>query len=180
MGLGKSYGCLQWRGDGIRWPSFMSEGQEREAFMRVAIAEAQSVDERCVYPNPRVGAVIVENGEIVARGRFELDGGMHAERKVLAALGRNPAPDAVLYVTLEPCSTHGRTGACTEAIMASGLGKVVVGAIDPTSGHRGRGLSILRDAGIDVVSGCLLEECAALNPGYSGRETSRPRKPKEG
>jgi hypothetical protein len=98
-GLGKSYGCLQWRGDGIRWPSFMSEGQEQEAFMREAIAEAQSVDERRVYPNPRVGAVIVENGAIVARGRFEQDGGMHAERRALNDLGRAPAPDAVLYVT---------------------------------------------------------------------------------
>lgn len=120
----------------------MLEGQEEEALTREAIAEAQSVDERCVYPNPRVGAVIVENGAIVARGRFERDGGSHAERRALNALGRSPAPDAVIYVTLEPCSTRGRLGACAEVIMASGLGKVVVGALDPTSGHQWGGLGL--------------------------------------
>ena len=151
----------------------MLEGQEEEALMREAIAEAQSVDERCVYPNPRVGAVIVENGAIVARGRFERDGGLHAEKRALNALGRSPAPDAVIYVTLEPCSTRGRLGACAEVIMASGLGKVVVGALDPTSGHQWRGLRIIIEAGIEVVSELLLEECSVLDLGYSGRETSR-------
>ena len=71
-------------------------------------------------PNPRVGSVIVEAGAIVARGHFQQDGGPHAEKQALAALGRPPAPGATLYVTLEPCSTAGRTGACTAAILAAG------------------------------------------------------------
>ena len=125
--------------------------------MREAIAEAQSVYERCVYPNPRVGAVIVENGAIVARGRFERDGGLHAERRALNALGRSPAPDAVMYVTLEPCSTRGRTGVCAEVIMASGLGKVVVGTLDPTSGYQWRGLRINdrggNRSGLGIIAG---------------------------
>ena len=141
--------------------------------MREAIAEAQSVDERCVYPNPRVGAVIVENGALVARGRLERDGGLHAEMRALNALGRSPAPDAVMNVTLEPYSTRGRTGACAEVIMASDLGKVVVGALEPTSGHQWRGPRIMIEAGIEVVLELLLEECSVLNLGYSGRETSR-------
>ena len=141
--------------------------------MREAIAEAQLVDERCVYPNPRLGAVIVENGAIVARSRFERDGGSHAERRALNALRRSPAPVAVVYVTLEPCSTRGRTGTRVEGIVASGLGKVVFGALDPTSGHQWRGLRIMIEAGIEVVSELLLEECSVLNLGYSGRETSR-------
>ena len=140
--------------------------------MREAIAEAQAVDERCAYPNPRVGAIILENGAIVARGRFERDGGSHAERRVLNALRRSPAPDAVMYVTLEPCSTRGRTAAWGEATVASGLGKVVFGALDQTSGHQWRGLRIMIEAGIEVVSELLLEECSVLNLGYSGRETS--------
>ena len=149
-------------------------------YMREAIGEALLADQNNVYPNPRVGAVIVENGAIAARARFECDGGMHAERKALAALERAPLPEAIMYVTMEPCSTHGRTGACTDAIIASGLRKVVVGALDPTSGHRGRGIDILRKAGIEVVSEFLLEECAALNLGYSGRETSRQEDSKKG
>ena len=158
----------------------MLEAQEHERYMREAIAEAMLADENSVYPNPRVGAVIVENGTIVARARFERDGGIHAERKALAALERAPLPEATMYVTLEPCSTHGRTGACTDAIIASGLHNVVVGALDPTAGHRGRGIEILRKAGIKVASEFLLEECAALNPGYSGRETSRQGDSKKG
>ena len=158
----------------------MLEGQEHERYMREAIGEALLADQNNVYPNPRVGAVIVENGAIAARARFECDGGMHAERKALAALERAPLPEAIMYVTMEPCSTHGRTGACTDAIIASGLRKVVVGALDPTSGHRGRGIDILRKAGIEVVSEFLLEECVALNLGYSGRETSRQEDSKKG
>ena len=158
----------------------MLEGQEHEMYMREAIGEALLADQNNVYPNPRVGAVIVENGAIAARARFECDGGMHAERKALAALERAPLPEAIMYVTMEPCSTHGRTGACTDAIIASGLRKVVVGALDPTLGHRGRGIDILRKAGVEVISEFLLEECAALNPGYSGRVTSRQGDSKKG
>lgn len=139
--------------------------------MRVAIAEAFLADIETTWPNPRVGSVVVENGLVVARGRFERDGGPHAERQALADLGRKPAPDAILYVTLEPCSTEGRTGACTQAIIESGIRNVVVGALDPTPSHCGNGLQVLREAGLNVISSVLVEECLAINPDFKGRET---------
>jgi len=110
-----------------------------------------------------VGAVIVEDGHIVAEGATAPDGGPHAERLALLARGKMPRPGATMYVTLEPCSTHGRTGACTEAIIASGIKRVVVGAADPNPSHSGKGFAVLRDAGIDVVTGVLERECTDLN-----------------
>lgn len=114
-------------------------------------------------PNPLVGAVIVEGGAIVARGAHLADGGPHAEKAALASLGRPPQPGATLYVTLEPCSTAGRTGACTDAILAARIGRVVVGALDPNPAHAGRGLEVLRAAGVTVESGVLGEACRDLN-----------------
>ncbi len=130
--------------------------------MRRAIALARQAWGR-THPNPLVGAVIVEGGRVVAEGFHAQDGGPHAERVALAALGRAPGPDATLYVTLEPCSTHGRTGACCDAIRAAGIWRVVVGATDPNPAHAGRGLEVLRAAGVDVTSGVLAAECADLN-----------------
>lgn len=119
------------------------------------------------HPNPMVGAVIVENDEIVAEGFHAQDGGPHAERVALAALGRPPAPGATLYVTLEPCSTHGRTGACTEAILAAGVRRVIVGALDPNPAHAGVGLDLLRKAGVEVIAGVIAAECEDLNLIYN-------------
>ncbi len=115
------------------------------------------------HPNPMVGAVVVEEGRVVGEGFHEQDGGPHAERLALLARGKPPRPGAVLYVTLEPCSTPGRTGACTDAIIASGIKRVVVGATDPNPAHAGRGFAVLRAAGIEVTTGVLAEECADLN-----------------
>lgn len=115
------------------------------------------------HPNPMVGALIVEDGTIVAEGFHQQAGGDHAEVAALKALGRSPAPGAVLFVTLEPCSTQGRTGACTDGIVQAGLRKVVVGARDPNPAHAGRGLHLLREQGVDVEEGVLAEECADLN-----------------
>jgi diaminohydroxyphosphoribosylaminopyrimidine deaminase/5-amino-6-(5-phosphoribosylamino)uracil reductase len=114
-------------------------------------------------PNPMVGAVIVEDGVIVAEGFHAEDGGPHAERVAFAALGRPPKPDATLYVTLEPCSTHGRTGACCDLIRESGVCRVVVGATDPFPDHAGRAFVLLRQAGIEVIPGVLESECTQLN-----------------
>ncbi len=150
----------------------MEKSDQHERFMREAIGEAVLSDAGDTAPNPRVGAVIVEDGSVVSRGRFKRDGGPHAEREVLARLGRKPDPNATLYVTLEPCSTQGRTGACTDAIVASGIRNVVIGTLDPTPSHRGAGLVILRSAGVNVVSEVLAEACAAINPDYEGRETA--------
>jgi diaminohydroxyphosphoribosylaminopyrimidine deaminase/5-amino-6-(5-phosphoribosylamino)uracil reductase len=115
------------------------------------------------HPNPMVGAVIVEGGEVVAEGFYARDGATHAERAALKALGRKPKSSATLYVTLEPCSTHGRTGACTDAIIASGLKRVVAGATDPNPAHAGRGFEVLRAAGVDVTAGVLERACADVN-----------------
>jgi diaminohydroxyphosphoribosylaminopyrimidine deaminase/5-amino-6-(5-phosphoribosylamino)uracil reductase len=133
-----------------------------EAFMRRAIALARSVW-GTTHPNPMVGAVIVENGEIVAEGATAPVGGPHAEVSALKALGRKPQPGATMYVTLEPCCTHGRTPPCTDAIIAAGLARVVVGATDPNPAHAGHGFTLLRDAGIDVVTGVLADDCTDLN-----------------
>ena len=139
--------------------------------MRAAICEGAKGDAVKTAPNPRVGAVIVEGGEIVACGHFQVDGGPHAERMALAALGRSPSPEATLYTTLEPCSTQGRTGACTQAIIEAEIKRVVIGALDPTSEHQGRGVDILREAGIEVLASVLEAECMALNPTYRGHST---------
>ena len=119
------------------------------------------------HPNPMVGAVIVEDGAIVAEGFHAQDGGPHAERVALAALGRPPKSGATLYVTLEPCSTHGRTGACTEAIIEAKFSRVVVGATDLSPEHGGRGFTVLRDAGVEVLTGVLERECVDLNLIYN-------------
>ena len=115
------------------------------------------------HPNPMVGAVVVEEGAIVAEGATAPDGGPHAEKAALAALGRAARPGATLYVTLEPCCTEGRTGACTDSILAAGIRKVVVGATDPNPAHAGRGFTVLRERGVDVVTGVLGRECTDLN-----------------
>lgn len=130
--------------------------------MRRAIEVARSVW-GATHPNPMVGAVIVEEGHIVAEGATAPDGGPHAERLALLARGKTPRPGATLYVTLEPCSTHGRTGACTDAIIASGIKRVVVGATDPNPEHAGRGFEVLRTAGIEVITGLFERECTDLN-----------------
>lgn len=115
------------------------------------------------HPNPMVGSLIVEEGRIVAEGAHAEDGGPHAERLALLARGKPPRPGATLYVTLEPCSTAGRTGACTDAIIASGIRQVVVGATDPNPAHAGRAFEVLRQAGIEVTTGVLADECRDLN-----------------
>ena len=130
--------------------------------MRAALEQARSVW-GATHPNPMVGAVMVEDGQIVATGATAPDGGPHAERLALLNRGKTPRPGATLYVTLEPCSTHGRTGACTDAILAAGLKRVVVGATDPNPAHAGRGFDVLRAAGVEVVTGVLERECHDLN-----------------
>jgi len=115
------------------------------------------------HPNPMVGAVIVEDGVIVAEGATAPDGGPHAERVALQALGRAPRPGATMYVTLEPCCTEGRTGACTDLIIKAGLKRVVVGATDPFPAHAGHGFEVLRAAGIAVTTGVLEKACTDLN-----------------
>ena len=119
-------------------------------------------------PNPAVGAVIVRDGRIIARGYHRRAGLPHAEIEALDAL-KKPAQarGATLYVTLEPCSTHGRTPPCVEAILRAGLRRVVVGTIDPNPSHAGRGVEILRTAGVTVTTGVLEAECRELNAAFN-------------
>jgi diaminohydroxyphosphoribosylaminopyrimidine deaminase/5-amino-6-(5-phosphoribosylamino)uracil reductase len=115
-------------------------------------------------PNPMVGAVLVRRNELLGQGWHYRAGGPHAEIEALAqARKKGGAQGSTLYVTLEPCSTHGRTPPCTEAIIAAGVRRVVAAVGDPNPAHNGRGFEILRRAGIAVAAGLLAEEAAALN-----------------
>ena len=139
----------------------MSESKH-DPFMRRAIAVAKR-GWGDTHPNPLVGAVIVESGEIVAEGFHAKAGEPHAEINALRAMGRKPKPGATLYVTLEPCCTHGRTPPCTEAIVDAGIATVVVGATDPNPAHAGKGYELLRAGGVEVIIGVLAADCADLN-----------------
>ncbi len=129
-------------------------------WMHEAIALARRVEGQ-TRPNPPVGAVIVRGGKLVGKGYHRRAGGDHAEIHAFRDAGRR-ASGATLYVTLEPCSTRGRTGPCTEAIKAAGISRVVVGCVDPNPSHRGRGLTKLRRAGIRVDRGILESEAQDL------------------
>ncbi len=113
-----------------------------------------------------VGAVLVKNGKIIGQGWHHRAGGPHAEIEALRT-ARQSTKGATLFVTLEPCCTHGRTPPCTEAIIAAGLKRVVVAAPDPNPAHCGKGLAILRQAGISVSSGLLAEKASSLNVAFN-------------
>ena len=115
-----------------------------------------------VAPNPCVGAAVLSRGEVVAKGVHRFWGGPHAEREALAAAEASGVPRDewdTLVVTLEPCCSTGKTGPCVEAILDAGIGEVVVGELDPDPRHRGKGLELLREAGVNVH---LLPGAAAL------------------
>lgn len=134
-----------------------------EKWMTEAIALARR-GEKTVAPNPMVGAVVVENDRIIGRGWHEKAGHPHAEINAIADARQQTQTleGATLVVTLEPCSSHGRTPPCTEAILREKFGKVILGAVDPDPRHQGRAIGILREAGIEVETGVLESECRAL------------------
>ena len=120
-------------------------------------------------PNPLVGAVVVRNGRILGEGYHHRAGEPHAEIEALRDCrdrGHDPR-GATLVVTLEPCSTTGRTPPCTRAILEAGFRRVVVGAVDTNPHHAGRGLTLLREAGLEVVEGVCRAEAEGLNPGFN-------------
>ena len=143
---------------------FSEESIMDEHYMRQALAIAQYALGR-TSPNPMVGAVIVRNGRVVGQGWHRKAGTPHAEINALQQAGEL-AQGATLYVTLEPCSHHGRTGPCADAVIAAGIQKVVVAMTDPNPLVAGRGISKLRDAGIEVVEGVLASAAAALNESF--------------
>jgi diaminohydroxyphosphoribosylaminopyrimidine deaminase / 5-amino-6-(5-phosphoribosylamino)uracil reductase len=116
-------------------------------------------------PNPAVGALVVRNGRVLARGHTHQAGGPHAEIDALGHLGFRAA-GATLYTTLEPCCHFGRTGPCTTEIIRAGIARVVVGCRDLNPRVSGRGITRLRRAGIRVDVGCLETECHAQNRGF--------------
>ncbi len=150
-----------------------------ERFMRRALVLARR-GLGTTSPNPCVGAVLVRGGKIIGEGWHRRAGGPHAEIEALkrrsvgaserkrpqtATLSRSHA--LTLYVTLEPCSTWGRTPPCTDAIIASGVKRVVIAALDPNPKHDGRGLAVLRRAGIRVEAGLLTTESTQMNAAFN-------------
>ncbi len=115
------------------------------------------------HPNPMVGAVIVDHSKVVGEGYHAQAGSDHAEIVALKSVTSSLSRDATLYVNLEPCSTQGRMPPCTEAIIDAGIGRVVIGMVDPNPVHQGKGLRILRAAGVEVDVGVLKLECEDLN-----------------
>jgi len=135
---------------------------DRDAvFMREALRLARKGLGR-TSPNPPVGCVVVRQGRIIAGGYHRKAGEPHAEVEALAGLGGKGKKGDSLYVTLEPCNHYGRTPPCTDAILKSGIGRVVVGARDPNPGVKGRGCEFLESHGIRVVTGVLENDCREL------------------
>ncbi|MEW5756668.1 MAG: bifunctional diaminohydroxyphosphoribosylaminopyrimidine deaminase/5-amino-6-(5-phosphoribosylamino)uracil reductase RibD [Pseudomonadota bacterium] len=120
------------------------------------------------HPNPRVGCVLVREGEIVGSGWHAYAGGPHAEVYALEEAGERAA-GATAYVTLEPCSHHGRTPPCADALIKSGIARVVAAMQDPNPKVAGRGLARLQAAGIAVDSGLMQSDAEALNRGFIKR-----------
>jgi diaminohydroxyphosphoribosylaminopyrimidine deaminase/5-amino-6-(5-phosphoribosylamino)uracil reductase len=166
-----------------------------ERFMRIALDEAAKGLGRTA-PNPAVGAVLVKGGKVLSKGYHHAAGLPHAEIEAISKLGvgslklvkkqagakTSPqlltpnskllAAGSTLYITLEPCSSHGRTPPCTAAIIAAGITRVVYGATDPDKRHRGKAARILRAAGIKVIEGVLADQCAALNRHWNHRNAA--------
>lgn len=135
------------------------------------MARALQLAERGRYttdPNPRVGCVIVRDGQVVGEGWHRRAGELHAERLALAAAG-GAARGATAYVTLEPCAHHGRTPPCATGLIDAGVARVVAAMSDPNPLVAGKGLAMLREAGIVTELGLLEEDAAALNPGFLKR-----------
>jgi diaminohydroxyphosphoribosylaminopyrimidine deaminase/5-amino-6-(5-phosphoribosylamino)uracil reductase len=135
------------------------------------MARAIQLARRGLYttdPNPRVGCVLVKDGEIVGEGWHVRAGGPHAEVHALRAAGER-ARGATAYVSLEPCSHHGRTPPCSEALIEAGVARVVAAMEDPNPRVAGEGLARLRAAGIETLTGILQAQAQALNPGFIRR-----------
>ncbi len=145
----------------------MVKASRDERMMRLALRLARR-GYGATLPNPMVGAVLVKSGKIIGRGWHHRPGEPHAEIEALRDAerkGHSPA-GATLYVTLEPCCTHGRTPPCTDAIVAARIKKVIVGATDPNPAHHGKAFRLLQRKGIAVVTGVLAEEAERLNEAF--------------
>ena len=145
--------------DDIRW-------------MQLALAEARNGIGHTA-PNPPVGAVIVKDGELLGKGWHRAAGQPHAEREALAAAG--DARGATIYITLEPCSTRGRTPPCTQGLIDAGIARVVYACVDRNPDHAGRADAVLKAAGIEVLAGVCSDEAEKiLRPFFKVRATGLP------
>ena len=132
-----------------------------EKYMRMAIELAKR-GAGAVNPNPMVGAVVVKNGKVIGEGYHKLFGGPHAEVYALEDAGKE-AEGAAIYVTLEPCSHYGKTPPCAKKIIDMGIKKCFIGSSDPNPKVAGKGVAMLKEAGIEVVENVLKEECDEIN-----------------
>ncbi|MEO5912660.1 MAG: bifunctional diaminohydroxyphosphoribosylaminopyrimidine deaminase/5-amino-6-(5-phosphoribosylamino)uracil reductase RibD [Luteolibacter sp.] len=143
-------------------------------WMNLAMDEARKGIGRTA-PNPPVGAVIVKDDILLGKGWHRSAGQPHAEREALADAAGKDVRGSTVYITLEPCSTHGRTPPCTQGLIEAGVARVVYACVDRNPDHAGRADSILTEAGIEVVSGVCLEEAEKiLRPFFKVRETGLP------
>lgn len=144
-----------------------------EAYMRRALQLARGGEGRTA-PNPMVGAVVVARGRIIGEGFHRTYGGPHAEVNAIRSVKEADRPllaEATIYVTLEPCSHYGKTPPCSKLIIDTGIPRVVVGAPDPNPLVAGRGMRMLREAGIEVEEGVLLDECLEINKRFMTAHT---------
>ena len=132
-----------------------------EKYMRMAIELAKR-GTGAVNPNPMVGAVVVKNGKVIGEGYHKFFGGPHAEVYALEDAGKE-AEGATIYVTLEPCSHYGKTPPCAKKIIDMGIKKCFIGSSDPNPKVAGKGVAMLKEAGIEVVENVLKEECDEIN-----------------
>lgn len=138
------------------------------------MAQALRLAERGLFtttPNPRVGCVLVKDGRVLAEGWHEKAGGPHAEVAALQKVGLGDTAGCTAYVTLEPCSHHGRTPPCADALIAAGVARVVAAMQDPNPLVAGQGIEKLRAVGIEVASGLMETEARELNLGFVSRMT---------
>lgn len=145
-----------------------------EKYMRRALQLAKGGEGR-VAPNPMVGAVVVADGRIIGEGFHRTYGGPHAEVNAIASVkeeDRHLLKESTIYVTLEPCSHYGKTPPCSKLIIETGIPRVVIGAPDPNPLVAGRGVKMMREAGIEVTENVLKEECFEINKRFMTAHTS--------
>ena len=140
------------------------ELSEKEKWMRLALSLAKKGEGK-VSPNPMVGAVLVKNGKLIAKGYHRYFGGPHAEVEAIQR-AKDKARGCTLYVTLEPCSHYGKTPPCTQAIIRAGIRRVVIATLDPNPINSGRGVQELKKAGIEIELGVCEEEATKVNEAF--------------
>lgn len=166
-------GDLDCSGVIIIFASYFKIMEIDERYMRRALQLAR-LGEGAVSPNPMVGAVIVRHGLIIGEGYHRQWGGPHAEvNAVNSVADKRLLADSTMYVTLEPCSHYGKTPPCAELLVRMRVPRVVVGMTDPFAKVHGRGIQMLRDAGVEVVTGVLADECRSLNRRFVTAHTAK-------